>query len=405
MAAMSRDAAEVRAHLARILASPVFRNSKRCCRFLEYTVEHALREDSEPLKERTIGIELFGRASGYDTNEDPSVRVTANEVRKRLAQYYAEVPAGGRLRLSLLPGSYIPEVEHPEVAAAEAPAPVIAPPPGRRNRRVFRIGGAALACAAVILAWRAVGRPATSLDRFWNPLLTGDRPTVICMGMPDLVGIAPPKVRLYLRFLEEQNGSQDRPAVRPPDLGFKDLQPLVNRYVPFGDAMALSRLSVFLDRHRRSFRVRRSGSTEPGDLADNPAILVGAYTNEWFLRMADVLRFRFAEQSDGTQVIEDVYSGKGAKWAVEKLSGTDTRTYAVISRARVGDRYVLSLAGLTHPATNAASECVLSETCMAQAEARAGEQGWRARMLQILISTRVARGEPSGAEVVASYAW
>src|SRR5579872_3757842 len=79
----------VRAELGRILASQSFRGSRRCCRFLEYSVQHILESTShEDLRERSIGIEVFHRAPDYDTNEDAIVRVTANEVRKRLAQYY-----------------------------------------------------------------------------------------------------------------------------------------------------------------------------------------------------------------------------------------------------------------------------------------------------------------------------
>ena len=44
----------------------------------------------ELLKERTLGIEIFGRDADYDTASDPIVRVTATEIRKRIAQYYQE---------------------------------------------------------------------------------------------------------------------------------------------------------------------------------------------------------------------------------------------------------------------------------------------------------------------------
>ena len=46
---------------------------------------------SKSLKERSLGVEVFGRAANYDTNQDPVVRVTAAEVRKKLAQYYLEL--------------------------------------------------------------------------------------------------------------------------------------------------------------------------------------------------------------------------------------------------------------------------------------------------------------------------
>jgi len=63
----------VREQLERILASHFFRNSKRFPRFLRYTVENALR-GTEDIKERTLGIEVFGRQPDYDTSLDRGSR-------------------------------------------------------------------------------------------------------------------------------------------------------------------------------------------------------------------------------------------------------------------------------------------------------------------------------------------
>src|SRR4029079_9083150 len=70
-----RDVA--RRQAARILASPLYRNSKRYPACVQYAVEHALKADAGSLKERTIGIEVFGREPTYDPSQDPVVRMTA----------------------------------------------------------------------------------------------------------------------------------------------------------------------------------------------------------------------------------------------------------------------------------------------------------------------------------------
>src|SRR5712691_2969496 len=75
--------------LDKILASPLFQNSKRYPNLLRYAVEQTLDGQSDLLKERTLGIQVFHRDLEYDTNSDPVVRTTAVEVRKRLVQYYA----------------------------------------------------------------------------------------------------------------------------------------------------------------------------------------------------------------------------------------------------------------------------------------------------------------------------
>ena len=78
--------------LGRLFASPYFSHSKRLPNFLRFVVEHTLAGDSENIKERTIGIEVFGRSSSYDTNLDHIVRTAATELRKRLAIYYGSSP-------------------------------------------------------------------------------------------------------------------------------------------------------------------------------------------------------------------------------------------------------------------------------------------------------------------------
>src|SRR5215469_12407929 len=97
--------------LESILASYHFRGSKRYPAFLKYVVDAALEGRTTALKERTLGVEVFGRHPDYDTNADPVVRFSASEVRKRIAQYYHENGHGSRLQIELPLGSYVPEFQ------------------------------------------------------------------------------------------------------------------------------------------------------------------------------------------------------------------------------------------------------------------------------------------------------
>src|ERR1019366_4284295 len=92
-----------------ILNSPIFQPSKRCQQFLSYVVHHRLEGNHERLKERTIGVELFGRPVGYSTGDDPVVRVQAGEVHRRLEQYYHAQTHRPAVRIELHTGSYVPE--------------------------------------------------------------------------------------------------------------------------------------------------------------------------------------------------------------------------------------------------------------------------------------------------------
>jgi len=103
------DFQAIRQQLARVLESAPFSTSKRYPALLSYVVEKALQGDSECLKERTLGIEVFRRDPQYDTNADPVVRIAAGEVRKRLAQYYYDPRHKNEIHIELPAGSYVPE--------------------------------------------------------------------------------------------------------------------------------------------------------------------------------------------------------------------------------------------------------------------------------------------------------
>src|SRR5580698_4710928 len=99
---------ELLEQLERIVNSKHFRNSKRYPSFLRFVVEQTLAGKTDVLKERTLGVDVFARQSNYDTNEDPIVRVTAGEIRKRIAQYYQEPGHEEEPRIDLPLGSYVP---------------------------------------------------------------------------------------------------------------------------------------------------------------------------------------------------------------------------------------------------------------------------------------------------------
>jgi hypothetical protein len=107
---------------SRILDSSSFKTSDRCRKLFRYLVDEALSENQQPLKERRVGHEVFGREPGYDTAADPIVRNVASEVRKRLRQYYLETTESSELHIELAAGTYILafQVVHPE--ELEAPS-------------------------------------------------------------------------------------------------------------------------------------------------------------------------------------------------------------------------------------------------------------------------------------------
>ena len=83
---------------------------------LEFTVERALAGDTSEIKEFTLGVEVFGRPSSFDPQQDSIVRVQARRLRERLMTYYQQEGARDPIRIEYPLGRYVPEF-----TAASAP--------------------------------------------------------------------------------------------------------------------------------------------------------------------------------------------------------------------------------------------------------------------------------------------
>ncbi|HEY6848919.1 MAG TPA: hypothetical protein VI320_22300 [Terracidiphilus sp.] len=72
----------------RIAASESIGRSRLLADFLLYIVDRHIRNLTDEISEQQIGVLVFGRAEGYDSNEDNIVRGYARNLRKRLDEYF-----------------------------------------------------------------------------------------------------------------------------------------------------------------------------------------------------------------------------------------------------------------------------------------------------------------------------
>jgi hypothetical protein len=111
MTRSEEDRARLKRHCEEIIHGKAFKGSPRSIRFLEYILDRAIAGEFEALKERVIGVELFGRDPDYETGEDSIVRVAAGDVRKRLIHHYSVYGTNSGFHLSLPLGSYLLEIQ------------------------------------------------------------------------------------------------------------------------------------------------------------------------------------------------------------------------------------------------------------------------------------------------------
>ncbi len=109
-----------RAELEAVLQSKYFTRAPTLANLLSYLCEKLFAGEAHQIKEYSVGVEVFHRGPSFDQDSDSIVRVEANRLRKRLAEYYAEEGASHRLRIVIPLGQYVPDFESVAPAAEES---------------------------------------------------------------------------------------------------------------------------------------------------------------------------------------------------------------------------------------------------------------------------------------------
>ncbi|HTS25372.1 MAG TPA: hypothetical protein VMH81_05840 [Bryobacteraceae bacterium] len=368
---------------------------------LRYVAERTLSGDAGTLKERTLGIDVFGRMPDYDTNADPVARGTAGEVRKKLALYYQDPEHTGEIRIELNRGGYIPEFHAPPVA--------VPPAEGPRRRLLSRhtwvmlLGALAVTFAGTFLIreWR---KPA--LDRFWEPML--DSPASA------LFGVAQPRTYNFRSDARQRDMETMLQGLSPSEIAssremvpLRDLVPLWDRYFAVGDAMCLLRLASVFEKHGKPYNIR-GASTSFSDLREHPTVLIGAFDNEWTLRATGQLRYTFYKDFQGLEIVRDRDHPEKNDWKlVNSWPYWDIPVdYAIVSRVldRTTDRMVVIAAGITQFGTAAAGEFLSDPTEFSEAIPQLPHD-WYRRNIQIVLSVPVVHGAGGHPRVLATHVW
>lgn len=100
-----------RAELERVLASKGFARAPTLANLLSYLCERYFAGQANQIKEYSIGVEVFRRGPSFDQDADSIVRVEANRLRKRLADYYRGEGAENPVQISIPLGQYVPKFE------------------------------------------------------------------------------------------------------------------------------------------------------------------------------------------------------------------------------------------------------------------------------------------------------
>lgn len=400
------DRFEVVSQLERMLSSSHFRASRRSSSFLRYVVLQTLDGLQDNLKERTLGIEVFQREPTFDTSSDCIVRVSASEVRKRIAQYYQEQGRQQELRIELPLGTYVPQFHKQEPPApVAAQAAVVAPAesapeppaeaseaeaPGRESTRrgwlIWAAGaGVVLVVAAVVLL--GVLRARHPKRDLLAPFLTGSQPTAICIGVPELK--------------QNQPGAdtpEEQAALGPPAMN--------NVLIPLADAEALSGAQGLLNAHHHPSRLLLSSTATFDSLRSGPTILIAAEDNPWTIRLTANWRFYFTGSQGTATTIVDRETGQRwkADFAVPFAQRAEDFAIVSISQDETLGQPLMVLAGAGPNGTMAASEFLLNEEHLGEILKQA-PANWNGRNFEAVIEAQVIAGVSGPPRILAVHFW
>jgi len=382
--------------LEAILSSYHFRGSKRYPALLQYVVDAALEDRFDDLKERTLGVEVFGRDPGYDTSADPVVRVSAGEVRKRIAQYYHEHGDAARVQIELPLGSYAPEFLPREPDAAEVDRELEKLTSSERAARarrsvmrdiLFVLAGVLLVGTGIAgYLYHQASQPGVSAaKKLWDPLLQSSRPVLIVLG----------------------TSHPDQMVPENDQTTFGDHMSNPYHHVSVSSAIAMARLGGVLHQRSKDYEVKETTETSLTDIRSRSLILVGAMNNQWTMRLLKPLRIHFTFDNSVARIL-DAENPQQQSWSIDftKPYNTITTDYAIVARFRdaTTEGPVLVIAGLGPYGTEAAGEFVQSPQYLAELAAKL-PPGWENKNLEVVIKTNVIGAKAGPPILVTTYTW
>jgi hypothetical protein len=429
---------EVLAQMELLLASSLFRQSKRYPAFLRYVVESTIQRSDDDLKERTIGIEVFGRVPNYDTSQDPTVRLTAAEVRKRLAQYYQQPEHAERLHIALNPGSYVPIFLWPVSSPAPTPMSISTPqsaPTSVRDEPESLAHGEPQAVPDQLPP--VPGQPLQDPTRVEQVVTsvsllgrTGLRRLIeVAAGLALLGGLS------WVAYSHLADRMSDRDVWAPivknanpvsvvvADLSKAGLTPQVretektsvlshireSRTVDFNDSVALAQLSGLLGRWKKPYTVVLSSEVSYEDLQSGPSLLIGAVDNPWTMRFLEPLPYSVARQ--GNSMTYGIVSKKNpalTSWSIDLAQPYEKveQDFGVVVRETdtMTGKPVLILAGLGQNAT-AAGVRLLTDPALEQELVTQAPKDWSGRNLEVVFSTQIIDDKFGPPIIVAREYW
>jgi hypothetical protein len=189
-------------------------------------------------------------------------------------------------------------------------------------------------------------------------------------------------------------------------------RPASSETVPFPDTVTIAWVVGELEAKGKKVLIRRETASSFSDLREGAVVLIGAFNNEWSLRLTHQLRYSLALDADKHLIyIRDAKNPNSRSWSWgtnqprTRVGGPHSpalQDFALISRSRNSEtgHVVVVVGGLYTYGTQAAGE-FLTDPQLMQAIAKTTQLDTARQNLQIVLGTTVTDDTPGPPRVLA----
>lgn len=425
----------------RLVASRHFARSPLLSNFLLHIVAETIANRTSEITEHQIGVQVFDRPATYRTVEDNIVRNYARQLRRRLADYFAEEGAAESLHIDIPLGGYVPvfvsaadpTVQHPPTGApvpltlcteatdsslpADAPVqPIrVAPESARRRPLLFALLLGLYSAILIVGVWFAAGRvhaartsvPAATepTSALWTALFGGSAPTYIVPADAGL-NILEDLSRRPIPLADYIDGAYSGTPLPPMDA--HSAQDLRSQYfTSFVDLQIISSLSRLPQFNPQRAVMRFPRDLRLDDLRNANGVIIGSVgSNPWAAIAESHANFRivYREGMQGATIVNAAPEPGESATYVSHWSEPAHETFALISWLPnlEGNGHILVLQGLDVAGTQASGDALFHPSAIAPILRRATRPDGSLRSFEILLRSTSIESSATQTEVIGS---
>jgi hypothetical protein len=408
----------------RVVAGSHFARSPLLSKFLLYVVAKTLEGRGAEITEHQIGVQVFDRSPGYRTTEDNIVRNYARQLRKRLAEHFADEGGNEQLRIDIPLGGYAPAFagvleEEADRDSRHHPAQPVAVTSGEWTAShfdwkhwLFRASAAITYSLLLIgLTWLVATRVPTPsyvqepVHSLWKALFDGPTSTYIVpadagFNLLEDLSRRPLPLADYM-----QGGYLELPLSGVDAHSAQDLRS--QQFTSFVDLQIVSALSRRPEYNPQRTFLRFPRDVRLDDLKNANAVLIGSVgSNPWSSIADNTANFRieYGQGMQGATIVNEKPQPGEAPSYASHWNEPAHDTFALIAYLPNlgGTGHLLLLQGLDVAGTQAAAETLFHQEAITPVLRRATRPDGSLRYFEILLRSTSLESNSTGTRVIAT---